>query len=365
MDMIKTWIAILALLASALPAGAEEPQLICFGNEPSWGLEFAGRSSARLLLPDQRPVHFRGSETRLDFLRERAWRGKAAGGKGGNLVAFLRESACSDNMSDLQHPVTARVSLSDGRFLAGCCRIPAAPNATPAPAPTIEGSTWKLVGLPGQDSAALGGLKRPVTARFEAGRIAGFSGCNRFMGGYTVDRDKLVIGKLAGTMMACPGPEMALECAFQRALAGTVRYAISDDTLTLTPESGAPLVFRMAPEPRLEGVIWEVTGFNNGRQAVVGTLSGTKLTLAFQEGVVHGQAGCNTFRATFKRDGNRLVIGPTAATRMACAGDGVMQQEREFLAALETATLWTVQDGMLDMHRADGERVLTANPVAK
>jgi heat shock protein HslJ len=362
--MIKTWIAVLALLASALPARAEEPQLICFGNEPSWGLEFAGPGSARLLLPDQRPLHFRGSETRLDFLKERAWRGKA-GGKGGNLVAFLRESACNDNMSDVQHPVTARVSLPEGRFLAGCCRIPAARNAMPPQSPTIEGSTWKLVRLPGHDSAALGGLKRPVTARFEAGRIAGFSGCNRFMGGYTVDRDRLVIGKLAGTMMACPGPEMALESGFQRALAGTFRYTISDDTLTLTPEFGAPLVFRLAPEPRLEGVTWEVTGFNNGRQAVVGTLSGTKLTLAFQDGVVHGQAGCNSFRATFKRDGNRLVIGPAAATRMACAGDGVMQQEREFLAALETATLWTVQDGMLDMHRADGERVLTANPVAK
>ena len=43
-----------------------------------------------------------------------------------------------------------------------------------------------------------------VTARFEAGRISGFSGCNRFMGGYTVDRDKLVIGNLAGTMMSAP-----------------------------------------------------------------------------------------------------------------------------------------------------------------
>ena len=40
-------------------------------------------------------------------------------------------------------------------------------------------------------------------------------------------------------------------------------------------------------------------------------------------------------------------------------GDG------EFLAALETATVWTIQDGMLDMHRTDGERVLTANPVAR
>lgn len=365
MEMIKTCIAVFALLASALPASAEDPQLICFGAEPSWGLEFSGRSSARLLLPDQRPVYFRGSETRLDFLKESAWRGKAAGGKGGNLVAFRREAVCSDGMSDVKHPFTARVSLPDGRFLAGCCRIPAARNATPAPAATIEGSTWNLVGLPGHDSSALGGAKRPVTARFEAGRISGFSGCNRFMGGYTVDRDKLIIGTLAGTMMACPEPEMALERAVHGALTGTLRYAISADRLTLTPESGAPLVFQMAPEPKLEGVTWKVTGFNNGRQAVVGTLSGTKLTLSFQDGMVQGHSGCNTFRATFRRDGDHLVIGPTAATRMTCAGDGVMQQEREFLATLETATLWTVQDGMLDMHRADGERVLTANPVAR
>ena len=169
MNMIKTCIAVLALMASALPASAEDPQLICFGNEPSWGLEFAGRSSARLILPDQRPMYYRGSETRLDFLKERAWRGKVAGGKGGNLVAFLRESVCSDTMSDVKHPVTARVSLPDGRFLAGCCRIPAARNAMPAPAATIEGSTWKLVGLPGHDSSALGGREASRDGAFRGG----------------------------------------------------------------------------------------------------------------------------------------------------------------------------------------------------
>ena len=172
-------------MASALPGSAEDPQLICFGNEPSWGLEFAGRGSARLVLPDLRPVYFRGSETRLDVLKERAWRGKVAGGKGGNLVAFLRESVCSDGMSDVKHPVTARVSLPDGRFLAGCCRIPAARNAMPAPAATIEGPTWRLAGLPGHESSALGGLQRPVTARFEAGRISVFPAATVSWDGYT------------------------------------------------------------------------------------------------------------------------------------------------------------------------------------
>ena len=92
MEMIKTCIAVFALLASALPACAEDPQLICFGSEPSWGLEFSGRSSARLLLPDQRPVYFRGSETRLDALKESAWRGKAAGGKGGSVQGAVHKN---------------------------------------------------------------------------------------------------------------------------------------------------------------------------------------------------------------------------------------------------------------------------------
>ena len=74
--MIKKCIAVFALMACALPASAEDPQLICFGNEPSWGIEFAGPSSARLILPDQRPMYYRGSETRLDFLKEGLGAGK-------------------------------------------------------------------------------------------------------------------------------------------------------------------------------------------------------------------------------------------------------------------------------------------------
>ena len=347
-------------LLLAFPAAAAEPPMICFGNEPSWGLELTDPARARLLLPDVPAVAYRGRETRLDVIRERVWRGKPAKGAGGDLVAFLSDSVCSDGMSDQKHPVTARVSLANGRFLAGCCRIIAAPAAAPEPATTIEGPTWRLTELRGLDPKVLRDAARPVTASFKAGRVSGFSGCNQFFGSYTLDRDRVTVGSLAGSMMACEEPLMAIERAVHAALAGTFRYTLAEQRLTLASGAEPVLTFQAEPAPTLEGVTWTVTGFNNGRQAVVSPLSRTTLFVTFKGGRLEGFAGCNTFRATYTAEADRIVVGPLAVTRKTCAGDGVMQQERAFLSALKSATTWGFMGKQLDMHRADGERVLTA-----
>ena len=349
-----------ALSLSAFPVLAAEPPMTCFGNEPSWGLQFTGPGRALLLLPDARPVEYQGGETRLDVIHERAWRGRPATGGGGDLVAFLRDSACSDGMSDKQHPVTARVSLADGRFLEGCCRIVPAAAAAPEATTSIEGPIWRLTDLRGLDPTVLRDATRPVTAGFKAGRISGFSGCNQFFGSYSFDRDRVVIGPLAGSMMACEESSMAVENAMHAALAGTFRYVLTDHRLTLLSGTEPVLTFQAEPAPTLEGLTWKITGFNNGRHAVVGPLSGTSLSMTFKGGEVEGFAGCNTFRATYTAEADRIVIGPVAVTRMACGGDGVMQQEREFLSALQATTTWGFIGNLLDMHRADGERVLTA-----
>ena len=357
---MKAWWPLLVLSLLAFPAAAAEPRMICFGNEPSWGLHFTDPGGARLLIPDERPVEYQGSETRLDAIHERAWRGKPATGGGGDVVAFLSDSVCSDGMSDAKHPVTARVSLPDGRFLAGCCRTVPAPAAMPEAAMRLEGPIWQLTNLRGLDPGVLRDGTRPVTARFKAGRISGFSGCNQFFGTYTFDRDRVVVGPLAGSMMACEEASMAVENAVQAALVGTFRYILADHGLTLFSDAEPILTFQAQPAPTLEGVTWKITGFNNGRRAVVSPLLGTTLSVAFKGGVVEGYGGCNTFRATYTADADRIVIGPAAATRKACAGEGVLQQEREFLSALESATTWGFDGRLLDMHRADGERVLTA-----
>lgn len=347
--------AALCVAAMSVSPAAAQP-LICFGNEPFWSVTFTAADRARFETPDVAPSEYQGKETRNEPLRERLWRGRAD--TGGDLVVFLREAACSDGMSDTTHPFTARVSTPGGAFLVGCCRIPA-----PAPgAAALERTTWRLVSLPGHAPDALSRLEPGVTARFEDGRVTGFGGCNTFTGSYSLQGTRLTFGALAGTMMACPEPAMTVERAVHDALKGTLSYAVTGDRLRLTGESGAALEFVKGADATLEGGTWDVTGYNNGRQAVVGPLTDGQLTIAFEKGTVTGQAGCNTFRADVSTQGERITIGPTATTRKMCA-EAVMTQEREFLKALESASTWSIDArGLLHLHRPDGERVLVAGP---
>jgi len=349
---------VLGVLSAAWAGAADERPLICFGNEPSWGVDLTVAGSARVMLPGEEPVTYKGVAVRSEPRGEWLWRGTPAAGR--DLVVFLREGACSDGMSDTQHPVSARVSLPDLRFLVGCCRIPSAPTA----AATLEGPSWRLTSLPGKDAKPLAGLPRPVTARFEAGRVSGFSGCNNLMGSYTIEGDHLKLGPLAGSLMACPEPATSIETAFRAAFSGSLRQSLAGDLLTLTPESGGALTFEREPPQRLEGATWEATGFNNNRQAVVGLQAPGQITFSFAGGSVSGSAGCNSFRAPYTAQGNRIKIGPAVTTRKAC-GDSLMLQEREFLAALESATVWAIDGNLLDMRRADEQRAVMAKTRAR
>lgn len=344
------------LVVASGAVAAEERPLICFGNEPSWSVHLTEPGVARVATPGEEPVAYRGTATRHAFLPETLWRGSPAAGR--DLVVWLQDSTCTDNMSGSQLPVTARVSLPDGRFLSGCCRVPP-PAAGGSPPARLEGAVWRLQDLPGPQSAALAQLKRPVTVRLESGRLTGFAGCNNFTGSYQLDGDRVTIGPVASTQMACPEPGSSVENAFHAALAGTLRYVVDGDSLTATAASGATLRFTREPPPQLAGVDWKVTGFNNDRHAVVGVMGESRLTLAFKDGQVSGSAGCNMFHGTYATEGNQVQLGPLATTRRAC-DEPLMTQEREFLAALASAVTWSIDGNVLDMHRADGERAIWA-----
>lgn len=81
-------------------------------------------------------------------------------------------------------------------------------------------------------------------------RVAGRSGCNRFMGGWEQADDRLRIGPLAGTMMYCDGL-MDLEAAYMTALQDATDVSRSGSQLTLIGAGGDAVVEydEVAPTP--------------------------------------------------------------------------------------------------------------------
>jgi len=79
-----------------------------------------------------------------------------------------------------------------------------------------------------------------------------------------------------------------------------------------------------------------------------------------RDGALSGHGSCNTLRASFTLDGDRIRISPVVTTRLACA-PGAMEQEDRVLSALEaTATARVRPDGLLELRDADGRGVLRA-----
>lgn len=127
------------------------------------------------------------------------------------------------------------------------------PSTTPDPSPAefraaVTGTEWTLRELDGSP-AAVGAGGRAPTLQFEAdtARVAGFAGCNRWFGSYTLDGRALRFGGIGMTRMACT-EGMELEQRFAAALAATRRYELSGAQLTLLGEAGPVARFdRRAP----------------------------------------------------------------------------------------------------------------------
>lgn len=67
--------------------------------------------------------------------------------------------------------------------------------------------------------------------------VAGFGGCNRLMGSYTLDGDRIAFTHMASTMMACP-EGMDTEQALHVALGAASRWSIRGEQLDLFDAQG-------------------------------------------------------------------------------------------------------------------------------
>ena len=135
--------------------------------------------------------------------------------------------------------------------------------------------------------------------------------------------------------------------------------------LELIASDGKVLATLTAQSQGLAGTRWQATAVNNGKQAVVTLIAGTEITLKFgTDNLVSGNSGCNTYSGSYETSGDKLKVGALASTRMACATpEGVMEQEQQYLAALQNAATYEIAGDRLTIRDAGGAMQVVASGV--
>lgn len=104
----------------------------------------------------------------------------------------------------------------------------------------MDDSEWVLERLSGSEQKT--GAAPSLTFSDE-GKVAGFSGCNRFGGRYSQSGETLTFSKLFSTRKACAKDRMLLEREFLAALEQVKTLKNIEGKLILSGESGELLVF--------------------------------------------------------------------------------------------------------------------------
>ncbi len=154
------------------------------------------------------------------------------------LTVVIRNQECSDGMSERRFADTVRVKIGR-RMLSGCGR--AYPDAR-----SLGGSEWRVASV--GDTAIT--LPRPATIAFTEDRVSGSTGCNRFIGGYTLQAGRLSTPRLAMTRMACMGEARAVEAALTDLLNDPmVAYPMRNGSIRLVGTEGrSATLVRMVSE---------------------------------------------------------------------------------------------------------------------
>ncbi len=274
----------------------------------------------------------------------------------------------------MKHSLTLATLLTLAALVLTAC-APLPPAATPAPVPeltmppaapgieALSGTDWVLTHY-GPANAALDAPQdaAPTLVIAADGQVSGKGGCNSYFGSLTVTGDKLAFGQMGRTLMACDGEIMALEDAYLAALGAAERFTLENGLLSIhTQDGSSTLVFARAQASNYQGPEWNLDSLINGDVAS-SLLADTTITLTYEPGNtgISGTAGCNRYMAQVDAgvgSEGRFEASAIGTTKMACAPE-IMEQETAFLAALQAARSYALQDSRLILSDKAGQPLL-------
>lgn len=109
------------------------------------------------------------------------------------------------------------------------------------PAASLSGSSWMMQTAKGE------GCEVPPVIEFSENRIAGDLGCNRVMGFYEIENDKIKFDQVATTMKLCAPEYMELEKQMSKIFTDSRTFKKTDSELSFFNDKGE-LVMTLVPE---------------------------------------------------------------------------------------------------------------------
>lgn len=133
------------------------------------------------------------------------------------------------------------------------CAVPASQSEMPVAEPPaflnaemLTGVDWMAVEI---DGIPVVTAPQPRLRWLDENRVSGSGGCNQFAGRSQLAFDRLALGPLAATRMACVAAPQGQEDKFFTALERTRRIGLSDGALILSDEGGKTLL-RLVRSPK-------------------------------------------------------------------------------------------------------------------
>ena len=116
----------------------------------------------------------------------------------------------------------------------------------------LQNKTWILTHIGATEFKTDPSAHNVPSIQFDAAtqRVSGADGCNRLMGAYSINKDKISLSQLAGTQMMCMNTA-ELANRYNTALNKVAAFQVYDKTLRLLDEHGNPVLqFESAIQPR-------------------------------------------------------------------------------------------------------------------
>lgn len=153
----------------------------------------------------------------------------------------ILNTACSPKQDAAPNSSTQSSTTSNEVVVATTSNVAVTPAETPSPPNgDLLNTYWKLILINDTEVTVADNQSEPHIIFNAENRVSGSDGCNRMMGSYLLEGDKLTLNEIAGTKMACAEGADQTQ-AFNDLLTKVATYTVHSDQLELRDATGLVL----------------------------------------------------------------------------------------------------------------------------